>query len=316
MKKIIISILLLISLCISLFGCRNIIKNTEFSDSDTSEFASASESLSDTKTTEPVKDYSIVKHNGKTYIVFDDPTIYNEEDYTIAFKFHSEKEFCDMLNNNWAKELASFQKTGIVKCYSRDDYGIILYNKDCLYVPQSKEIIFDSAKEIELSYICYYAYYPCVDSTGTKVAECNFFLYQSQEHYSSEYAYFLRRGNNSITKTEILGGQEIPVTYHLYGLEGSQDGMPIASITYTMQKDNKTFNIIETYDASQSLSEEYIQPQYNENSSVLDITPLSTHVFVVEDNDLYYSFFYLDAQPTKLTPEQILSLGIEKYSPQ
>ncbi len=337
MKKIIISILLLISLCISLFGCRNIIKNTEFSDSDTSEFASATEAIDPMSYAcamcrynaykrrwsalgENPKDYKLENHNGKVYMVFDSQLLfeaYKAQKHTCALQNNDNGNLYAELSGIWLEsveelytkiaqgQLTISEKHHLISCYIDfgivvDDVGLEIFDLNKMYSPNHPSI--QSPNLFMWEGTVYSAELTVSTEGSLPFRYCNFFVGTDSywENYCSR-----RYGELKLDKTQsaVINGQEIDIYY-------TADERGIYNSWYTVQDGSRTVTIYNSY--IDTFSSESIPKSFNESMKITDITPREiTAVF--NDNDGKYAFRF--PLYSSITIEQILELSAEKYFP-
>ncbi len=78
-------------------------------------------------------DYSLVKHDGKDYIVFNDPSVYKTPSVQVAgFYFDSVKDLSQTVKSG---ALTPAQKRNIVQTFPQDDHGFPIADLDHLLIP-------------------------------------------------------------------------------------------------------------------------------------------------------------------------------------
>ncbi len=303
MKRIIMAILLILSLCLSLFGCQSISNNTTPPNPSESESNSVSESNSNTKvdyteTLDIADDYSIIKESGKTYIVFDNISKYSKSDSDhIGIQYDSIDQFVSKVLE---KKMSSYEKEQLIDCNDiLDNNKVEICNLDSIYKINNMPNDFACMDEIiwfGKGYII--SALQKSQSNDTIVVEC----YMGTDSFLENcYEAFPVVDNITpqLVRKENIDNHEIDVSYYADGI-----------ISYSIESETKKFEIFETK----------LNTAYTKVESIAEIYPQQISVICTENNITYHLIIRSSENQSnnifRPTPDWFLSWGIEKYIPQ
>ena len=247
---------------------------------------------SGTQTTAPsdkIEDYSILKHAGKSYIVFKEISIYenNGQQVPESIGFSSIKEFVDSVTNG---ELKQWQKEIIATHFPRDKNGVLICDFSHIYEP-----VAPSGSTVD-----------CVDWSGEVYS---FFLtidadvfgyvhYYTANIYNdifiSDYQEFFERDTITVTNTQILDDGKVVTNYYTKAGKFMQ-------VRYSLSDEDKTFVVDKTYRLN------------TENASIHNSSSIPSNVtlYCVEGNIHYVVDLFGFTEPP--TDSWLLTFGLRQY---
>lgn len=181
-----------------------------------------------------VDDYSILQCNGKSYIVFDNVSLYEDGDNTevASLDFESIKQFKDAVTKG---TLADWEKTIIATSFPKNETGILSCDFNNLYSP-----ILPSGSNVDaVSWIGEsYSFIITVDEYVFGVVHC-YSREQYDEIYQSEYENYFEKETITVTKEETVEGKT--TTYYYTSVAN------LMQIRYSSTLEGKQFVIDKTY---------------------------------------------------------------------
>ena len=248
MKEIISKILfcsLIVILCVGVIGCSHPMLSGN--SDDTSAYTGHEES--DPETDLPISgvpnddfeydlqnaDYSIIKHGEKTYIVFDDISVYqnNGTCQLASLEFSSIADFKDAVTNG---KLEKWQKNVISTAFEKNDAGILTCDFKKLLEPCTPaNCIIDGVSWSGETYSFYLS-----TSSETFGFIHNYTESQFNYIYTKDFLKFFDRETITVEETKALDGGKTVTTY-------STSSGQFMQIRYTLYAGDRTVTVDETY---------------------------------------------------------------------
>ena len=234
-------------------------------------------------------DYTIIEQNGKHYIVFEDPTVYQIWAVDVAsVEFNSLADFKDSVMND---KLSVWDKQIMTTVFEKDEVGILTPDFNNLFEPyMPSDCTIDA-----VSWEGIYYTFGVLTSSGA----FGYIRNRSQEEYSKIFQedfenYFNQDTIIEVTETiETDDGKNI-TTYRTSMAE-------LKNISYTLSVGNKTIVVDERY--TLKLSHDLLPTS--------DTVPSRITLYIIENG--IYSVVTLHGFEEKPSEEWLLEFGMQPY---
>ena len=253
MKKKLTTIFLLCSLCLATCACNiiapdkvnpndstqnDVLPSTDNTTPSNTEPTDTNPTDTDQESTPPGNitswNYTIIEQNGKHYIVFEDPTVYDNLDQVqlAEVQFNSLAEFKNSVINN----KLSIGDKEIVATFAKDEVGILTPDFNNLFEPYMPDEFQIDLLLWEGRGYTFLAYTP----SGVEA----YITYHSQENYNKLFQYdfenYFDRDLIVVTETIKTDDGKTITTYYTALAE-------LKDISYTISKGDKTIIVQERY---------------------------------------------------------------------